>query len=55
MGMREYVNTLAGGEVDRAHVIEEDERTHHLAPVVWQYAADHEPASQVALPGIDQL
>ncbi len=47
MRMRTHVDALAGGEIDRPHVIEEDERPDRLPRGRRQHALDRE-AAQVA-------
>ena len=44
MGMRPHVDALAGAELDRPEMIEEDERADHAALDVGQRAADREAA-----------
>jgi hypothetical protein len=54
MRMGPHVDAMIRFELDWAHVIEEDEGTHHLASLERQYPA-HDKTAQVALPGVDQL
>ncbi len=47
MRMRAHVDPLPRGEAHRPHLIEEDERAHHLPPAMGQGAA-HLEAAEVA-------
>ena len=54
MRMRPDVDSLARLELRRPHVIEEDERAHHLTALGRQYSA-HDEAPEITLPRIHQL
>src|SRR5690242_9974518 len=46
--VRPDIQALTRHELHRAHLIEEDKRSHHLALTVGERAADHEPIAEVA-------
>src|SRR5262249_19297683 len=46
--VRAHVHALAGREIDRAEVVEEDERPDHLVRVPRQNAAHHEAVAEIA-------
>ncbi|MGY4305065.1 hypothetical protein ACVIJ6_002308 [Bradyrhizobium sp. USDA 4369] len=48
MRMRPHVHALAGDELNRAEMIEEDERTDHLSPPMRQCAAHGEAVAEIA-------
>jgi hypothetical protein len=48
MGMGADIHALAGNKLPRSEMVEEDERTHHLALAVRQGAADLEGADVAA-------
>src|ERR1700709_1974013 len=52
MRMRAHVEANAGREIDRTHVVEEDERPDQTAGHRRQYAADAE-AAEIARPALD--
>ena len=55
MGMRAHVDAAvdARRQVERADMVEEDERPHHAPLGERQHAADLETAAQVAAPLLD--
>ena len=53
MRVRAHVHALAGDELHRAHLVEEDERPDHLPAPVRQRAADVEAVAKVAHPRHD--
>ena len=53
MGVRAHVHAVSGDELHRAHLVEEDERPHHLALAVRQRAA-HLEAAEIAHPRHDR-
>ncbi len=48
MGMRAHVHALAGHELHRAEMIEEDEGANHLPLAVGQRAANFKSVAEVA-------
>src|SRR3984893_4388881 len=54
MRVRPHVDAIPGRELRRTHVIEKNERPHHLASAGRQYAAHHE-AAEVSLARINYL
>jgi hypothetical protein len=53
MGMRTHIDAVSGDELHRAHLVEEDERSDHLALAVRQ-RAPHLEAAEVAHPRHDR-
>jgi hypothetical protein len=49
MQVRAHVHALAGDELHRSHLVEEDERANHL-PLELRQRATHREAAQVAHP-----
>src|ERR1700742_2046662 len=48
MRMRPHVHALAGDELHRAEMIEEDERANHLPFAVWQGASHDKAVAEIA-------
>ncbi len=51
--MGPHVDALAGPEVGRTHVIQEDERPHHPPRRVGQHALHLEPSAEVPAAALD--
>src|SRR5690606_42012526 len=42
-------------EIERSHVVEEDERPHHAPLCEWQYATNFKTAAKIATPLLDDF